>query len=49
MHIAKEHILSRKYSISEVGTKLGYQNLSNFSTAFRKEFNCLPSELNIMS
>ena len=49
MHMAKEHILSRKYSISEVGTKLGYQNLSNFSTAFRKEFNCLPSELNIMS
>lgn len=49
MHIAKEHILSRKYSISEVGSKLGYQNLSNFSTAFRKEFNCLPSELNIMS
>ncbi len=49
MHMAKEHILSRKYSISAVGTKLGYQNLSNFSTAFRKEFNCLPSELNITS
>ncbi len=49
MHMAKEYILSRKYSISEVGTKLGYQNLSNFSTAFRKEFNCLPSELNFMS
>ena len=47
MHMAKELILSRKYSISEVGTKLGYQNLSNFSTAFRKEFNSLPSELNI--
>jgi AraC-like DNA-binding protein len=47
MHMAKELILSRKYSISEVGTKLGYQNLSNFSTAFRKEFNTLPSELNI--
>lgn len=49
MHIAREHILSRKYSISEVGTRLGYQNLSNFSAAFRKEFNCLPSELNLMS
>lgn len=45
MHIAKEHIISGKYSISEVGIILGYQNLSNFSTAFRKEFNCLPSEL----
>ena len=49
MHRAKEHIISGKYSISEVGTKLGYQNLSNFSTAFRKEFNCLPSELDAMS
>ncbi|MCW3090666.1 MAG: hypothetical protein JWP81_1735 [Ferruginibacter sp.] len=48
MHRAKEHIKSGKYSISEVGVKLGYQNLSNFSTAFRKEFNCLPSELNIV-
>ncbi|MEO5889881.1 MAG: AraC family transcriptional regulator [Ferruginibacter sp.] len=47
MHRAKEYIVSGKYSISEVGTKLGYQNLSNFSTAFRKEFNCLPSELDI--
>lgn len=45
MHRAKEHILSGKYSISEVGIKLGYQNLSNFSAAFRKEFQCLPSEL----
>ncbi|MBC7889998.1 MAG: helix-turn-helix transcriptional regulator [Ferruginibacter sp.] len=45
MHRAKDHIVSGNYSISEVGTKLGYQNLSNFSTAFRKEFNCLPSEL----
>ncbi len=48
MHMAKEYILSRKYSISEIGTKLGYQNLSNFSAAFRKEFNCLPSEMNII-
>ncbi|MES2892666.1 MAG: AraC family transcriptional regulator [Bacteroidota bacterium] len=45
MHRAKEYILSGKYSISEVGSKLGYQNLSNFSAAFRKEFQCLPSEL----
>lgn len=47
MHRAKEYILSGKFSISEVGTKLGYQNLSNFSAAFRKEFQCLPSELEI--
>jgi AraC-like DNA-binding protein len=47
MHKAKEHILSGNFSISEVGIKLGYQNLSNFSAAFRKEFQCLPSELEI--
>ena len=49
MHRAKEHILSGKYSISAIGIKLGYKNLSNFSTAFRKEFNCLPSEMNVMT
>ncbi|CAN5582728.1 AraC family transcriptional regulator [soil metagenome] len=47
MHRAKEYILSGHYTISEVGTKLGYQNLSNFSSAFRKEFQCLPSEIAI--
>jgi len=47
MHIARELIVSGKYSITEVGINLGYQNLGNFSTAFRKEFNCLPSQLNI--
>ena len=45
MHKAREMILSRRYSITEVGTMLGYQNLSNFSAGFRKEFGCLPSEL----
>ncbi|MEO7766330.1 MAG: AraC family transcriptional regulator [Ferruginibacter sp.] len=48
MHRAREHIISGKLSISAVGAKLGYQNLSNFSSAFRKEFHCLPSELNII-
>ena len=47
MHHAREQILSGKYSISEVGIKLGYQNLSNFSSAFRKEFQCLPSQIEI--
>lgn len=47
MHNAREQILSGKYSISEVGIKLGYQNLSNFSSAFRKEFQCLPSQIEI--
>ncbi|MEJ7588533.1 MAG: AraC family transcriptional regulator [Ferruginibacter sp.] len=47
LHRAKEQIVSGKFSISEVGARLGYQNLSNFSAAFRKEFNCLPSEFDI--
>ncbi|MFZ4058146.1 MAG: helix-turn-helix transcriptional regulator [Ferruginibacter sp.] len=45
MHRAKDLILTRKHSVTEVGTMLGYQNLSNFSNAFKKEFNFLPSEV----
>lgn len=44
MHMAKQLLREGKYSITEVGTKIGYQNLSNFSTAFKKEFNCLPKD-----
>jgi AraC-like DNA-binding protein len=45
IHKAKEMILSGQHSISQTGLILGYQNLSNFSNAFRKEIGCLPSEL----
>ncbi|GAB2826788.1 helix-turn-helix domain-containing protein [Ferruginibacter profundus] len=45
MHKAKELLCSREHSISQVGTMLGYQNLSNFSVAFKKEFSYLPSEI----
>ncbi len=44
MHKAKELLNSRKHSISQVGLMLGYQNMSNFSAAFKKEFCCLPSQ-----
>ena len=44
MHIAKELLISGKYSISEVGNKVGYKNMSNFSSAFKKEFNHLPKD-----
>jgi AraC-like DNA-binding protein len=44
MHKAKEFLRSRKHSVSQVGAMLGYQNLSNFSVAFKKEFNFLPSQ-----
>ena len=45
LHKAKEMILLNKHTVTEVGKILGYQNLSNFSVAFKKEFNCLPSEI----
>jgi AraC-like DNA-binding protein len=45
LHKARELIVAEKRSISEVGLMLGYQNLSNFSVAFKKEFNYLPSEI----
>ncbi len=42
---ARQLISSRKYSVKEVGTQLGFKNLSNFTIAFKKQFNKLPSEL----
>jgi AraC-like DNA-binding protein len=45
MHKAKDMLLSGEYTVKEVGYKLGYQNLSNFANAFKKEFSVLPSSL----
>ncbi|MDQ6842802.1 MAG: AraC family transcriptional regulator [Bacteroidota bacterium] len=44
MHKAKELLTTYKYSVSEVGSIIGYQNLSNFSHAFKKEFGYLPKD-----
>jgi AraC-like DNA-binding protein len=44
MHKAKELLHTGKYSVSQVGSMLGYQNLSNFSASFKKEFNSTPSD-----
>jgi AraC-like DNA-binding protein len=44
MHKAKALLQAKKHNITQVGTMLGYQNMSNFSTAFKKEFNFLPSQ-----
>ncbi len=41
---ARELLDSGKYSVCEVGALIGYQNLSNFSNAFKKEFNFLPRD-----
>jgi AraC-like DNA-binding protein len=45
MHKAKEMLRSRNHSVTQVGILLGYQNMSNFSAAFKKEFNFLPSQV----
>jgi AraC-like DNA-binding protein len=45
MRAARDVLETNKYSIKQVALELGYSNLSNFSTAFRKEFGILPSEL----
>ena len=44
MHKAKELLNSGDYTVSQVGSLLGYQNLSNFSSSFKKEFNQLPRD-----
>jgi len=45
MQKARLMLLSGKYSIKDVGYTMGYSNLSNFTLAFKKEFNKLPSEI----
>jgi AraC-like DNA-binding protein len=45
MQKARLLLLSGNYSIKDVGYTLGYSNLSNFTLAFKKEFNKLPSEI----
>lgn len=45
MHKAKVMLLSGQYSIKDVGYTLGYANLSNFTLAFKKVFNQLPSDV----
>lgn len=44
IHKAKELLNSGEYTVSEVGEMIGYQNLSNFSNAFKKEFDYLPKD-----
>lgn len=45
MEKARTLLLTRTSTIREIGHELGYNNLSNFTIAFRKEFNMLPSEI----
>lgn len=42
---ARQLLRSKKYSVKETGMALGFKNLSNFTIAYKKEFNSLPSEI----
>jgi AraC-like DNA-binding protein len=45
MQKARSMLQTGQYNVKEVGTQLGYSNLSNFSLAFKKEFKMLPSQV----
>lgn len=44
MNLAKQLFDTKKYSVSEVGYKLAYSNLSHFTKAFRNEFGLNPKQ-----
>ena len=45
MQLALEMLKSKQYSVKDVSNALGYENQSNFTTAFKKAYNVLPSEI----
>ena len=45
---ARTLLLTRKYTIAEVGYMVGYTNLGHFAANFKKEFGMLPRELTSM-
>lgn len=45
LNLAMELLLTKKYSCSEVGCMIGYSNLSQFSKAFKNQFNILPKNV----
>ncbi len=43
MQKAREMLLSKSYSVTNVALSLGFSSVGSFSKAFKKEFNVLPS------
>lgn len=41
---ARHLIIARKLTIGEIGLKIGYNNLSKFSQAYKKQFGYLPNQ-----
>jgi AraC-like DNA-binding protein len=46
MQKAKAMLVSRKYTVRQVSTQLGYESMNSFTKAFQKVFDQLPSEVN---
>ena len=44
LNIAAKWIVEDKYKISAIAQDLGFASASHFTTIFRKEFGCLPSD-----
>jgi AraC-like DNA-binding protein len=42
---AKDLLKTGNFSVKQVGTTIGFSNLSNFAKAFKKEFGILPKEM----
>ena len=42
---AKELMLAKKHTVKQVAREVGYDNVSNFITAFRKQFKHSPGSL----
>jgi AraC-like DNA-binding protein len=42
---ARQLLQIGRYSVKEIGIQLGFQNLSNFTIAYKKAFNMLPSNV----
>ncbi len=42
MQMARNLLATRKYSVSEVGFKVGYSNLSHFTAVFKRQFGINP-------
>lgn len=45
MQKAKAMLVSKKYSVKQVSTALGYESMTSFTKAFQKVFDQLPSEV----
>lgn len=47
MHQAKKYLLDSNLPVQEIGTRVGYQNISNFSNAFKKIHGYAPSSMRL--